>query len=200
MQGGSPETAAWTFNSGHADQSLFLRQVFVLTQWSGSREVSHQGHNLGSGELNGCDGLSRRALGRALGTRGGGLRGGPRNRGLLLLPFIARGSLSKSFRDGGESEDTRDVYQLLHSGADTKEEIGVHRGTLSGRCEESVGDGVGGECQDTRCQSIRVNVQNGTSLGHQPQEPGVDILKGLDGGAQIITESIFCHLETNGIS
>ena len=104
------------------------------------------------------------------------------------------GSLSKSFGCGGESENTRDVHQLLNSGANIKEKIGVCRGVFSGRREEPIGR----KSQDTRCQGIRVNIWNRTFLSHQLYKPNVDILEESDGGTQIVTEAFFSCLETNG--
>ena len=122
----------------------------ALTQWSGSGKVSHHSHNPCSSELDGCDGLSGRAPGRVLearrGSRGGRTQDSP---GLLILPFIMRGSSSKSLRCGDECKNTRNVHQLLHSGADVKKKIGVHRGMLDSCCKECIGDGIGGECQNT---------------------------------------------------
>ena len=182
---------------GHTNQSLLLGGVFALIQWGRSREMSCQGRDLCSCKLGGRDGLCRRASRGTLGARRGS-RGGTRSRGLLLLPFVARGNSSESFRSGGERKDTRDVDQLLDSGANAEKEIRVRRSALGGRCEESVGNGVRGECQDARCQGIGVDVWNRAPLGHQPRKPGVDIFQGSDGGTQIITKAFFSRLETNG--
>ena len=132
-------------DSGHTDQSLFLQQVLLFLQWSGGREMSSQSRNPSHSELD-----------------------GPGDQGLLLLSFITRGGSSERLRGGGECKNTRDVHKFLNSGAYTKEEIGVCRGMLSSRCKESVGDGVSGESQDTRCQGIRVDVWNRAPLGHRP--------------------------------
>ena len=146
--------------------------------------------------LTGIRGLAKGNLEECWGRGEGG--GGTWNWGLLLLTLIMGGGLSEGFRCSGKHKDTRDVDQLLNSRADMKEEIGVCRGTSSGHCKESVGNGVRGKSQDTRCQGIRVNIWNRTFLSHQPYKPGVDILEGSDGGTQIVTEAFFSCPETNG--
>ena len=182
---------------GHTDQGLLLGGMLSLTQRSGSGEMSRQGRNPCSGELSGCDRLCGGTPGRALWTRWGS-GGGTRNWGLFLLSLIARSGPSEGLRGGGERKDTRDADQLLNSGADTEEEVGIRRGTSSGRREESVVDGVGRESQYMRCQSIRIDVWNRTPLGHRPCKPGVDVFEGSDSSAQVIPEAFFSRLKTNG--